>query len=434
MWFFSLIKKKNRVSNMKKLIVLFVLIGLTTVVNGQVDLKEKLKGYVNPEELVSLSENISFEKAIEVLDKVSQKITGKRIISMVADENPIGIELDNMQYMKTLNVIVQLKNYTYQETATSIIVKSKDLTKAVLGQDVYASVDEREVKISALMFEANVSAMRERGINWQALLSRSGLKIGGEMVTVQDNPNSSSSTTGTTTGTTGSTTTQNPPQFNLTNETNFTMGKFDGTVTGLFRFFEDENLGEIISMPSVSVRNKIQGRTQVGSDISIKERDFAGNLIDKFYSTGTIIEVTPYIYTEDNVNYILLKLHVERSSATPGALSTEIQKTEATTSVLLLNGEETVIGGLYVNEETTERRGVPFLKDLPWWFFGLRYIFGYDSKTTTKKEVIILIKSTILPTLKERMTMKKEENVLKKQQEENMEMIEKYKTKKKDED
>ncbi|MFA3784207.1 type II secretion system protein GspD [Melioribacteraceae bacterium 4301-Me] len=414
---------------MKKIIFLFVLIGLTFTAYAQIDLKDKLRGYVNPAELVTLSENIPFEQAILVISKVSEKTTGKKVLSLVGDDSPIGLEINNMQFMKALTIIVQYKNYMYEETPTSIIVKKKESEKnANLGKDVYAPVDEREVKISALMFEANVSAMRERGINWQYLLSRSGLKIGSELITIQDNPNQNQSG-GTTTGTGTSTTTQNPPQFNISNQTDFTMGKFDGTVTGLFRFFEDENLGEIISMPTVSVRNGIEGMTQVGSDISIKERDFAGNLIDKFYSTGTIINVTPYIYNEQGVNYILLKLHVERSSATPGVLSTEIQKTQANTSVLLLDGEETVIGGLYVNEETVVRRGIPFLKDLPWWFFGLRYIFGYDSKQTTKKEVIILIKANILPTLKERASMEKKENVLKQQHEENLKQLEKYKPK-----
>ena len=60
-----------------------------------------------------------------------------------------------------------------------------------------------------------------------------------------------------------------------------------------------------------------KGRIQVGSDISIKQRDFAGNVIENFFSTGTIIEVTPYIYNEDDVNYILLDVSVERSSYVP---------------------------------------------------------------------------------------------------------------------
>jgi general secretion pathway protein D len=70
----------------------------------------------------------------------------------------------------------------------------------------------------------------------------------------------------------------------------------------------------------------------------------------------------------------------------------------------MLNGEEAVLGGLFVNEESTVRTGVPFLKDLPWWFFGLRYIFGSDQREVRKKELVILIKAEILPTLKERLS------------------------------
>jgi len=42
------------------------------------------------------------------------------------------------------------------------------------------------------------------------------------------------------------------------------------------------------------------------------------------------------------------------------------------------------------------------LKDLPWWIFGLRYLFGYDSKQVIKRELVVLIKAEILPSLEER--------------------------------
>ena len=58
--------------------------------------------------------------------------------------------------------------------------------------------------------------------------------------------------------------------------------------------------------------------------------------------------------------------------------TTIINKTTAKTQVLLLDGEETVIGGLFLNENTTVRTGIPFLKDLPWWVFGIRYLAGSD--------------------------------------------------------
>ncbi|HFE65604.1 MAG TPA: hypothetical protein ENK14_14485, partial [Caldithrix sp.] len=56
--------------------------------------------------------------------------------------------------------------------------------------------------------------------------------------------------------------------------------------------------------------------------------------------------------------------------------------------------------------ENNKREGVPLLKDLPWWFFGLRYVFGYETKNQIKNELLILIKAELLPTLRERFVKK----------------------------
>ncbi len=382
---------------MKNFLMILVLFGLAVPLWAQIDLKEKLKGSVNPEEIVTLSETIPFSQAVEVLSKVSEKLTGKKIVTLVFSDTPIGVEIDKMPYKKALFIIVQYNNLIVEETEVNLVVKKKDASKAALTKDVYVPITEREVKISALIFEANVSDMKEKGVNWEFLLSRSGLSIGSKIVTTQASSSSSGSET----------VTQNPPEFSISPKVDFTMGKFDGTATGMFKFFEEENLGKIISRPTISTINGVQGRTQVGSEFSIKERDFAGNLIDKFYQSGTIIEVTPNIINEDGVDYVLLKVKIERSSVIPGSITTEKPKTEVTTSLLLINGEEAAIGGLLVNEETINRRGVPFLKDLPWWVFGLRYLFGYDQISVATKEIITLIKVELLPSLKDRVNAKK---------------------------
>ncbi|HEY6625748.1 MAG TPA: hypothetical protein VIZ21_02225, partial [Ignavibacteriaceae bacterium] len=120
--------------------------------------------------------------------------------------------------------------------------------------------------------------------------------------------------------------------------------------------------------------------------------------------------VTPYVYNKNGINYIVVKLEVERSSFLPTELTTVIKKTQATTDVLMLDGEETVIGGLYVNDETTVRNGIPFLKDLPWWVFGIRYLTGSDQTIVRKKEVIIVLRVELLPTLEERVANKELRN------------------------
>jgi type IV pilus assembly protein PilQ len=172
------------------------------------------------------------------------------------------------------------------------------------------------------------------------------------------------------------------------------------------QLFSDYKLGEILSGPTLIVRSGEKGRIQVGQDFSIRERDFAGNLIDKFYSAGTIVNVNPQVIVEQGVPFIHIAVDVERSSVTPGAVSTIINKSQAQTNLLLLDGEETIIGGLYNNETQTIRTGVPYLKDLPWYVLGLRYLFGYDKDEAVKKELVILLKAELVPTLQERITQR----------------------------
>ena len=207
------------------------------------------------------------------------------------------------------------------------------------------------------------------------------------------------------------------PEFNIGVSGDFKVGNFFGEATAVFKFFEEEGIGEIISSPNIVVRDRNEGNIQIGSDFSVRTRDFAGNTIEKFFPTGTIIVVTPYIHEEDGINYILLDIGVERSSFSQTETTTEIKKTNAQTEVLMLDGEETVIGGLFINEEAIVRNGIPFLKDLPWWVFGIRYLAGSDETIIRKKELVILLKAELLPTLKERFENPERENILGKERE-----------------
>ncbi len=353
------------------------------------------KGFTNPDEMVTLSPTLTFDSAIDLLSKVSEKLTGKRIVSTVSLNTPINIELKNIPYDKALTIIVQMNGLVFEEKEDVIVIKRRnEPAQEKHTPETYASVDSREVKISAVFFELNTTAANQRGFDWKFLLSREGLDWGGKIGVDQNKLAAAQS---------GSNIDQLGPEFQLNTNAKFNVGGFYGTAYGIFKFFERENLGEIIGSPNITVRDRTKGRIQVGSDISVKQRDFAGNVIENFFSTGTIIEVTPYIYNEEDVNYILLDVSVERSSYVPDPTTTIINKTTAKTQVLLLNGEETVIGGLFLNEDTKVRTGIPFLKDLPWWVFGIRYLAGSDETDTNKKELVILLKADLVPTLKERL-------------------------------
>jgi type IV pilus assembly protein PilQ len=350
--------------------------------------ERRLKDYNNPDELVTLSQTLPFSDAIALLSKVSESTTGKKIVSTVVSNNPIGIEIESMPYDKALFMIVQYSGYIMEEKEDVIVIKRlKD--EEVKPEDTYAAVDSREVKISAVFFEVDVAATKTRGIDWKFLLSQNGLDLGTELTSQAQNSSGS--------------TTSIPAQYTASGTGEYNLGNFYGQATAMFKFFEDENLGEIIASPNIVVRDKKQGRIQVGSDFSVRTRDFAGNTVEKFFPTGTIIEVTPHVYNEKGVDYVLLNILVERSSFVLSDLTTEIKKTNASTQVLMLNGEETILGGLFVNEQTVVRNGIPFLKDLPWWVFGIRYLTGSDQTVDSKKELVILLKTELMPTLQERL-------------------------------
>jgi len=170
----------------------------------------------------------------------------------------------------------------------------------------------------------------------------------------------------------------------------------------LLRIIEANQKGTIIARPSINVLTKKTGYIQIGQDFSVKTLDEAGNTTEKFFETGIIMEVTPEVLIENGQESIFLSVEVEKSSAIPGNLSTVIDKSKSNTFVLLYDGEETVIGGLYDKDVKKGRGGIPILKDLPWWVFGLKYLFGYETKVYTEREMIVILKAEIINQAEER--------------------------------
>ena len=190
-----------------------------------------------------------------------------------------------------------------------------------------------------------------------------------------------------------------------------------GFLTRLFRYYESIGLGETVASPSVTVQSGERGRIQSGADIPINVQDFQGNTITRFISTGVIIDVLPTLIADasdrgpgtvdydpngqpaDPVEFVHLDVTVENSSAQPSASGDlQILKSNVDTQVALLDGEQTVIGGLYSNEETTTRRGIPLLMDIP----VLKYFFSYRTRSVIQSELIIVLQARIVEPLRAR--------------------------------
>ena len=104
------------------------------------------------------------------------------------------------------------------------------------------------------------------------------------------------------------------------------------------------------------------------------------------------LTVTPHVTSE---NTILLELETHRDAPN---FDTTIQgqpaitRNKAQTSVLLSDGETTVIGGIYIVDKADSNDGIPFLKDLPY----IGYFFRVKHKEVTKKEMLVFITPKII--------------------------------------
>jgi len=341
----------------------------------------------NPDEIVTLSRETTFEQAIQILNSFAREYEQRIIINRSSFEGPIGVNIPAMPWQQALQYIAAANGLVLQEKPDYYEVleeaPAQQAAKPARRKTGPYSLDTREVKISATFFEGQKRLLREIGVDWSTL--KNG-KVAINSVGAQNVSNSLFEVA--------------LPSFNESDLLQLASTGWD--IRALFSTFEAANKGEILSAPTIKVMDGETGRIQVGQDFSINQVDFAGNTVTKFFSTGTILDVTPEVVQIHDTTFIHMSITAEKSSAQPDPVSTIINKQQANTQILLLSGEETLIAGLYRNEEAVVRRGIPYLKNLPWWFFGLRFLFGYDSKDVQEQELVILIKAELVPSVADR--------------------------------
>ena len=369
--------------------------------------QRQLRTYIPPDQLVSFLPSTPFQSFIELLNPTFERVTGKQLIDPENREFPIDVPVQSAHFFDAMELVLYHNGLTYRETEKYFIVQTPDPDQPLtVGGDRTASgpmkpaekpadLKTRQVQINAILFEVNHTRARDIGFDWSAIVG-SGQQGGGSG------------------GGGGSSSQQNQARVPFYVDTHDMFGNNSrivapdqiafSDINSVIRFAENQGIGETIASPGVSVQSGTKGRIQVGSDVPVQIKDFSGNTITQFISTGVIIDVTPTLISEPNpdsvggppVEFIHLDVTVEKSGSTPSAAGPIIDRSQAQTQVTLLDGEQTLIGGLYSTDESVSRSGIPFLKDLPGWFFGLRYIFGRTQKTIAQKELVIVLEAEMV--------------------------------------
>jgi type IV pilus assembly protein PilQ len=176
------------------------------------------------------------------------------------------------------------------------------------------------------------------------------------------------------------------------NRLTFGIFKDWASIEAQLQTLEQTRKAKIISNPRVTTVDNREAKILVGQKIPLIVQDVAGNPVSQLQTIGIQLKVTPHLTADKK---IVMDLHPEVSD-----LSTQstvqggviINTSEADTRVMVDDGQTAVIGGLIRTNESSVRRGVPFLMDVP--LLGM--LFRSNNTSQDNRELLIFVTPRIV--------------------------------------
>ncbi len=153
---------------------------------------------------------------------------------------------------------------------------------------------------------------------------------------------------------------------------------------------EADGKGKVISTPRVTTLNGETALISQGTSIPYQTSGNDGPKTE-FVNAELKLEVTPVINPDNTIILDVLATN-DSPSLTAGATAPSIDTKKAQTKVLVNDGATTVIGGIFVENESETEEGVPYLMNVP----ILGNLFKSSKVQTTKDELLIFITPRII--------------------------------------
>ncbi|MDY0290787.1 MAG: type IV pilus secretin PilQ [Desulfuromonadaceae bacterium] len=333
---------------------------------------------------------------------VARVLPLKKIQAMETERLRSKQEVKRLEDTKTEIFSINYKDANSFEDVIKDILSTQGEVRAIKGskkimvndipskleevRDLLKQIDEplKQVMIEARIVEANTSDGIDLGINW-------GFEYN----------NDASGSIGTSSLDSGSAGLGGafllPAQIGtagLGGALTFGRSGFDSLVLDMrISALETAGKGRVVSSPKVLTLDGETAKIEQGTSIPYQSVSQDGTST-QFEDATLALEVTPEINPD---NTIILQILASNSTvgntvSTGAGSAPAIDTKEAETKLLLQNGETTVIGGIYVENELSSETGTPFLKDIPL----LGHLFKSRNKSNTRSELLIFITPRIV--------------------------------------
>jgi type IV pilus assembly protein PilQ len=258
-----------------------------------------------------------------------------------------------------------------------------------------------QVQIEARIVQADTNFARSLGIQWG--FSRASVKDGRAFIVANTvGPFAEVSTSGST-GTFQNNFLVNLPAavpgLSAVPAIGFMTGRIGSASSELdLRISAGELLGltKVIAAPKITTLDKREAKIEQGESIPFQTTSLQGTQTT-FVDANLTLQVTPQITSRDPkelAKQILLKIRATRNfvGARSNPAGPSIAKREATTQVVVRDGETMVIGGVFIDEQSNSVAGMPWLSRIP----VLGWLFKNKTETIAKQELLIFLTPTII--------------------------------------
>ena len=177
----------------------------------------------------------------------------------------------------------------------------------------------------------------------------------------------------------------------------FTFGRADGALLDV-RLSAGELLGlsKVIAAPKVTTLDKREAKISQGESIPFQTTSLQGTQTT-FVDANLELNVTPQITSRDpNETGKMIQLKVRATRNAVGARSNpagpSIDRREANTQVNIRDGETMVIGGVFIDTQSNNVAGIPYLSRVP----VLGWLFKQKTESVAKQELLIFLTPSIV--------------------------------------
>ena len=178
-----------------------------------------------------------------------------------------------------------------------------------------------------------------------------------------------------------------------------------GAIRAVIQALAADSKAKLLATPHITVSDNKEARIQVGKQVPIVTGETyaaAGVIPQKtiqYKDIGIILKVKPQVNDGGLVNMAISQEVSTYSTIelTTGTKDVIIDKTEASTNLVVQDGHTIIIGGLIREDQNKSFSGIPWLSRIP----IIGWLFGGTTDTVERTELVILLTPHVLKSQKD---------------------------------